>query len=201
MKTIAKILFVLLSITAGRAQEAPYEIETKSVDIEELISFVVRNYEASDIEPRMITYLIQVHDDELDGEHLVMLKQGFKLISERLSDESMISIATYSKFNGIAMEPAEANNLELILHTLSDLKGSIPDFYKDGISLAYRHAEDHYNDLAENSVVIIRVGQKAENQVVDVEKDDKKAKRKKKRNTLMITALALLPEIIDMIKD
>ena len=31
-----------------------------------------------------------------------MLKQGFKLISERLDEESNISIVAYSKFNGVA---------------------------------------------------------------------------------------------------
>ncbi|NNF76012.1 MAG: hypothetical protein HKN00_12550 [Flavobacteriaceae bacterium] len=201
MKTLINYLILLLSITVIKAQEAPIEIETKSVDIEDLISFVVRTYEAGDIEHHNISFIIQVNSEELPGEQLVMLKQGFKLISERLSDESRISILAYSQFNGIALQPTNAKNLELILHTLTDLKGNIVEFYQDGIGLGYEHAEENYNDEAFNSVVMIRAAKKAENEVVDIEKNGKKAKQKKKRDALMVTALALLPEIINLIKD
>ncbi|MBT8254380.1 MAG: hypothetical protein KJN68_10440, partial [Bacteroidia bacterium] len=78
MKTLINYLILLLSITVIKAQEAPIEIETKSVDIEDLISFIVRTYEAGDIEPHNISFLIQVNSGELPGEQLVMLKQGFK---------------------------------------------------------------------------------------------------------------------------
>ena len=48
---------------------------------------------------------------------------------------------------------------------------------------------------------MIRVNKKAENEIVDIEKQDKKAKDKKKSNTLLVSALALLPELIDLIKN
>ena len=201
MKTLLNILFVLLFITAGRSQQENFEIETKSVEIKDLISFAIKTYEPSILEPQALTFLIQVQDDNLEGEQLIMLKQAFKLISERLNEDSVLSIGTYSKFNGIALGPTSVKELELILHTLTDLKGNIAEFYEDGLALAYEHAEDEYDDLAYNGLVIIRAGKKAENEVVNVEKEDKKAKRKKKRDALMVTALALLPEIIDLIKD
>lgn len=201
MKTLFKILLVALTIVPCEAQESEYDIETKSVEIDDLISFVVQNYDAGDVDPKNITFLIQLKEEELDGEHLVMLKQSFKLISERLSNDSQISILTYSKFNGVALKRTNAKELKLILHTLTDLKGNIAEFYKDGISLGYKHAEDNYADTSTNSLVMIRINSKAENQIVDIHKEEKKEKKKKKGDALLVTALALLPEIIDIIKN
>ena len=62
-----------------------------------------------------------------------------------------------------------ANETKLILHTISDLKGNISEFYADGISLGYKTAEENYNDEIDNSVVMIRVDKKAENEIVNIE--------------------------------
>ncbi len=184
--------------------ETKNNIETQSVEINDLISFVVSKYDDEDIDARNVTFLIQTRDDKVKGENLVMLRQGFKLISERLSEDSKISIVTYSNFNGVALQPTNAKEEKLILHTLNDLKGNIAEFYQDGIALGYQHAETHYDDTMKNTVVMIRMNSKAENDVVDVDKqkdDAKKAKKKDRGKVLLATALALLPELIEVIKN
>jgi len=170
MKSLITIIFVAFTIAPSIAQNM--NIETKSVELDNLISFIVNNYD-EDSESKNITFLIQVNSDEMDGENLIMLKQGFKLISERLDEESNISIVACSKFNGVALKmtpPKEIKlilqmtppkEIKLILHTLLDLKGSISDFYQDGISLAYKKAEENYNEELENSVVMIRINKKS----------------------------------------
>jgi len=195
MKALITIIFVAFTIAPSIGQE--FDIETKSVELDNLISFIVNNYN-DDSESKNITFLIQVNSEEMDGENLIMLKQGFKLISQRLDEHSNISIVAYSKFNGVALKMTSPKEIKLILHTLSDLKGSISEFYKDGISLAYKKAEENHNEELENIVVMIRVNKKAENEIVDIEKRDKK---KKKSNAFLITALALLPELIELIKN
>lgn len=195
MKALITIIFVAFTIAPSIGQE--FDIETKSVELDNLISFIVNNYN-DDSESKNITFLIQVNSEEMDGENLIMLKQGFKLISQRLDEHSNISIVAYSKFNGVALKMTSPKEIKLILHTLSDLKGSISEFYKDGISLAYKKAEENYNEELENIVVMIRVNKKSENEIVDIEKRDKK---KKKSNAFLITALALLPELIELIKN
>lgn len=198
MKALITIIFVAFTVASSIAQKM--NIETKSVELDNLISFIVNNYN-DDSESKNITFLIQVNSEEMDGENLIMLKQGFKLISQRLDEHSNISIVAYSKFNGVALKMTSPKEIKLILHTLSDLKGSISEFYKDGISLAYKKAEENYNEELENSVVMIRVNKKDENEIVDIEKRDKKAEKKKKSNAFLITALALLPELIELIKN
>ncbi len=195
MKALITIIFVAFTIAPSIGQE--FDIETKSVELDNLISFIVNNYN-DDSESKNITFLIQVNSEEMDGENLIMLKQGFKLISQRLDEHSNISIVAYSKFNGVALKMTSPKEIKLILHTLSDLKGSISEFYKDGISLAYKKAEENYNEELENIVVMIRVNKKSENEIVDIEKRDNK---KKKSNAFLITALALLPELIELIKN
>ena len=175
-------------------------IETQSIMIDDLISFVVENYDADDSELRNIAFLIQTNDNKVGIEDKIILKQAFKIISDRLNEESRLSLITYFKFNGVALKPTSPKELKLILHTLNDLKGSIPQFYKDGIQLAYSHTEQNYIEDAENSVVMIRIENKAENEVLTV-KDEKKKESKKKKDVLLATAIGLLPEIISLIKD
>jgi hypothetical protein len=202
MKTLFTLILSTLIIGTSIAKQN--DIETKSVEINNLISFVVDNYDAEDLEDRNITFLIQTKNDQVDGENLVMLRQSFKLISERLSENSTLSLVTYNKINGIALPTTSAKEEKLILHTLTDLKGSIAEFYSDGIALGYQHAEQNYNDTMQNIVVMIRMSIKAESDIVDISKDEqnaKKLKKKQKTNALLITALALLPELINVIKD
>lgn len=199
MKALITLLLSTLIIGTGNTQEN--NIETKSVDIDNLISFVVDNYSAEELKDRNITFLIQVKQDKLNGENLILLRQGFKLISERLSQESKLTIATYSKFNGIALQPTNAKEEKLILHTLNDLKGSIAEFYSDGINLAYQHADQNYEPDMANTLVMIRASHKAKNEIVNVDNEEKKLKKKQKNKALLVTALALLPELINVIKD
>jgi hypothetical protein len=198
MKTLITFILSAFVVTISIAQEK--NIETKSVELGDLISFIVDNYNL-DSESQNITFLIQVNNDEFSGEYLILLKQGFKLISERLDEDSKVTIVAYSKFNGIALNSTPANEVKLILHTLSDLKGSISEFYNDGISLAYKTAEDNYNEELDNSVVMIRIDQKAQNEIVNIEEEEKKIKNKKKTNALLVAALTLLPEVINLIKN
>lgn len=198
MKTLIKLILTAFVATMSIAQEK--KIETKSVELNDFISFIVNNYNV-DQDTQNLTFLVQVNKDKMNSENLVMLKQGFKLISERLNEESKISIIAYSQFNGIALNNAKAKELKLILHTISDLKNSISDFYNDGISLGYKTAKDNFKDDVENSVVMIRINQKAQNEIVDFDEEEKKIAKKKKSKALLITALALLPELINVIKN
>lgn len=198
MKTL--ITFILSAFVATMSIAQEKNIETKSVELGDFISFIIDNYNL-DSDSQNITFLIQVNNDEFIGENLILLKQGFKLISERLDEESRVALVAYSKFNGIALNSTPVNETKLILHTLSDLKGSISEFYNDGISLAYKTADDNYIEDLENSVVMIRIDQKAQNEIVNIEEEEKKIKNKKKTSALLVTALTLLPEVINLIKD
>ena len=90
MKATISIVLFMLGLAVSTAQEN--DIETKSVKIDDLISFVVQNYNAADQIDRNITFLVQVKEDQFGGENLILLRQAFKLISERLSENSKVQL-------------------------------------------------------------------------------------------------------------
>jgi len=198
MKTIFTLMLIIVSVTISTAQEK--NIETQSVSIENLIGFIVEQYklnveEAS--EAKNITFLIQASENN-SIEDAVILKQSFKLLSKRLSENDVISIVTYSGINGIALNQCPSKDIKKILYVINNLKESTKEFHEDGIELAYAHAKENFIEDAVNSVVMIR-NPNASKTIVSNAVETKTSK--KKRNAIMLTAIALLPELIAVIKD
>lgn len=203
MKTLITIILSAFVIATSIAQEK--NIETKSVEIDNLISFVVQNYltpnKDSGLEMRNITFLIQVPETDLSIENQVILKQAFKLLSNRLAEDDFISIVTYSGFSGIALKQTEPSDLKKILYTLNNLKSSVKEFYNDGIELAYDYAKDNFDDDAINTVVMIRNPNMINSINTSSNMIAAKTIKKKNNGTVLITALSLLPELIAVIKN
>ncbi|WP_439151874.1 hypothetical protein [Winogradskyella sp.] len=200
MKTLITFTLALVFSVASHSQEK--NIETESVKLDNFISFIIENYsiETDSTNTKNITFLIETYADTFNVEDSVILKQAFKLLSKRVTEEDRISIAMYSNFNGIALNHAEANDLKKLLYTIEHPKSSVKIFEEDGIELAYNFAKENFNDDAENSVVMIRIPNRTQ-EISEVKNKDSGKKVKKKSNALVLTAMALLPEIISVIKD
>jgi len=203
MKTLITIILSAFVITTSISQEK--NIETKSVEIDNLISFVVQNYFApkvnSELEMQNITFLIQVPETDLSIENQVVLKQAFKLLSTRLTENDFISIVTYSGFNGIALKQTAPNDLKKILYPLNNLKSSVKEFHKDGIELAYNYAKNNFKDKAINTVVMVRNPNIINGNNTSSNTITTKPIKKKNSGVVLITALSLLPELIAVIKN
>ena len=133
MKTFITLIFVVFTIAPSIAQEK--NIETFSVSIENLIPFIVDNYASSfndESANKNLTFLIQVSGVGLDIESKIILKQAFKLLSKRLTENDNISIVTYSGFNWVALKQTSPKNLKKILFAINDFKSNIKEFHKDG---------------------------------------------------------------------
>lgn len=202
MKSFITLILIAFVITTGIAQEK--NIVTKSVEMDNLISFVVQNYtsakENKGLETQNITFLIQVPEAELSIESQVVLKQAFKFLSNRLSQDDLISIVTYSGFNGIALKQTAPNDLKKILYTINNLKSSVKEFQVDGITLAYKYANDNFEDESINTVVMVRNSSASTISNTYVTPATVKTP-KKKNGAVLITALSLLPELISVIKN
>ena len=203
MKTLITIILSAFVITTSISQEK--NIETKSVEIDNLISFVVQNYFApkvnSELEMQNITFLIQVPETDLSIENQVVLKQAFKLLSTRLTENDFISIVTYSGFNGIALKQTEPKDLKRILYSLNNLKSSVKEFHNDGIELAYNYAKNNFKDKAINTVVMVRNPNLINDNNTSSSTIATKPIKKKNSGAVLITALSLLPELIAVIKN
>ena len=126
MKKLIKLLFILLIVAQLQGQEQ--NIETKSVAIDDLISFLVENYNNQETQQQNITFLIQTNDNFLEAENKILLKQAFKILSERLTENSKISLVTYSKFSGLAFGLG-IERIAMLKHGVKDIR----EFYKSNL--------------------------------------------------------------------
>jgi hypothetical protein len=204
MKTLFQFILVLALCNASSAQEK--NIETESVAIENLINFMVDQYSSKTdtIPKRNITFLIETYADNFNTEDKVMLQQAFKIMSKRLTEEDFVSIVTYSKYNGIVLQQSAATNTKKLVYAVENFRSSINYIEDNGIEVAYRLARENFTEETENSVVMIRVPQTIKEDAVQKTKTNMaKANNtnNKKSNAVVLTAIALLPEIIKIIKD
>ncbi|WP_299113267.1 hypothetical protein [uncultured Winogradskyella sp.] len=193
------ILVVILSFTSY-AQEKT--IETESVTIDNLITFIVEHYNVKEDSTKIkhITFLIETYADSFNTEDKVILKQAFKLLSNRLTEKDLINIAVYSSFNGIAHSQVGATDIKSLLYVIEHPKSSVKTLEDDGIESAYKFTKDNFVEGAENTLVMIRIpNRKSEIAKTETFSTDKKTKAKS--NAVVLTAIALLPELISVIKD
>ena len=189
------LVFVLLITAFIQAQEK--NIKTQSVDIDNLISYVVENYKSkksSEVTPKNIVLLIQFNND-FSEEKKIILKQSLKLMSSRLSENDKISILTYSGINGVVMKQTNATKIKKILKSVIDFNESIKEMHKDGIDFAYKYANDHFDEDAINSIIMVR-----NSNHTPIAANSKQGK-KKRNNIFLLTAISLLPEVLSVIKN
>ncbi|WP_425075546.1 hypothetical protein [Psychroserpens sp. S379A] len=177
-------------------------IETKSISIDNLIPFIVEHIkvksESDNLKRDNFVFLLQTPTNDLVTEDKVLLSQAFKLVSNRLSETDYISILTYSGFNGVALHQTSPKELKTIMYTIDNLKSSVKTFHDDGIELAYNYASENFMDDAVNTVIMVRNSKALQTEQLA----DKNTKPVKKRNSaVLVTAIALLPELISVIKD
>lgn len=211
MKTRITILITALFFAVTEAQEK--HIETKSVSIENLINFIIEEYPTvtDSIPVRNITFLLQSHGDNFSIEDKVMLKQAFKLLTARLTLQDSISVISYNKINGQILDWTDGTQSKKLMYAIENPKSSIKFLETDGIELAYKNAKQKFTESSENSVVMIRIPKpeivvqmRQKESIVAETKTETKAETKpeKSRNgAVVLTAIALLPEIIKVIKD
>lgn len=198
MKPVTTFFFLLLT-AVGFAQEK--NIETQSVSIENLIPYIAENYSKDTNSQYNITFLIQTGAAGVSNDDKVVLRQAFKLLSKRLTENDVISIVAYAGLNGVALKQNPAKETKPILHAINDFKSSIKEFYNDGIELAYTYAEENFNEEATNTIIMVRnPGIATQNQQAN-SAQAQSVVPKPKNNAVLLTAITLLPEIISIIKD
>lgn len=200
MKRLFTFVFALMISIAGHSQEK--NIETESVTLDNLITFIVEHYSINpdSTETKNITFLIETYAENFNTEDSVILKQAFKLLTKRVTEDDLISIVAYSNFNGIALNQTEATDVKKLLYVIEHPKSSVKTFEEDGIELAYEFAKENFVEEAENSVVMIRIPNRI-SEVAKTDVKDSNKKVRKKSNAVILTAITLLPEIIAVIKN
>jgi hypothetical protein len=178
-------------------------IETESIALDDLIAFIIEHYSVSSdsTETKNVTFLIETYKDNFNAEDSVILKQAFKLLSKRLSEKDLVSIVAYSKYSGVILNQANGSDIKKFLYAIENPKSSIKTFEEDGIELAYKFANENFVEDSENSVVMIRIPNKDKEVIKTDTSENVDKNSKNKSNVVVLTAIALLPELISVIKD
>lgn len=198
MKNLATTLLFFVFIVMN-AQTKTMSIETRSVTIDNLIEFIVNDFE-SNIQTggANITFVVETRNLVVSRDKKFFLKQAIHLMSKRLNSSDKISIVSYNKSNGVLLKPTSVSNKDGILNKVMKFKvKENNDLF--GIDLAYNLAKDYYKEKGRNLVVIVRDGG---NFVAESENERQDNKRGGVVKTgMVISAIGLLPELINAIKN
>jgi hypothetical protein len=204
MKKLIQCVVILFTVAQLNSQEQ--KIETESVTLENLFTFIVDHFE-EDGNPQNITFLLKTHSAGFSEEDKFILKQTFKLLSKRLTEDDYLSIATYNHYSGIALQKSNATDLKKLLYTVEYPKESIEAFAKDGIEFAYKYANVNFEEGYDNKVVMVRLPERKGIAKASTATNPSIAsnvvptKNKGTGAAVVLSALALLPEIIQVIKN
>ena len=206
MKTLATMVFLFV-LTNNFAQQK--NIETKSVLLDDFISFIADNYSASNPDSieapnktNNLVFLIESNRNNPSREAIISLKQSFRFLSKRLSDDDQISLIAYSGLNGLFLNQSSPKQLKKILNALDDIKSNVEKDCDDGISFGYEYCSEIYDPSANNVVIMIRNPNASNYTENDISTTQIHQENKvKKGGAIVLTAISLLPELIAVIKN
>ena len=203
MKTFLFYTLVILTVTTTFAQNHA-EIHTKSLKIENFIDYVAAQA-INPIEQR-IYIALEIGPNGLQAEERFYIEQGIKLLSKRVTENSLIAIGTYGSKSTIILPYSTLNAIIAHAHKTSNPGAT------DGIDLAYETAELQIKEGVKNIVLILRNNStqaalgtttspsNATAPQIPLEQVTK-GKQAKIGGAIALTALTILPDILEIIKN
>lgn len=210
MKTIIFYGFLLLGFTATFAQEDT-ELQTISIKIENFISYIAAQ-ENTALE-RRIFLALEIGENGLEAEERFYIEQGIKLLSKKVTENSLIAIGTYGAKGQLIMPYTQIIDIKDVTSLIQTIQLDRTPGQTDGLDLAFQTAALQLKEGIDNDVIILRNDHvKSTNYAIAAvqaePKLDKKPKEKaaavnhtKLGGALALTALTILPDILEIIKN
>lgn len=105
-----------------------------------------------------LVFLIDTSGSMVEQDKLPLLKRAFGLLLDQLSANDTISIVTYAGSAGVALEPTSADQKATIMAALDKLQAGGSTAGAEGITLAYRLAEQARIEGGTNRVILATDG-------------------------------------------
>ncbi len=105
-----------------------------------------------------LVFLVDVSGSMQGRDRLDLLKQGFRLLVDRLAPRDTVSIVAYAGYSGMVLEPTRAANKTKILAALNGLGAGGSTAGAQGIRLAYALAERAFDENGVNRVILATDG-------------------------------------------
>ncbi len=213
-KDIIYTFLVFVVIQMYTQKSLGQDIVTNSIKGSELITYAA-DFLPSE-ETQQIYLLIEIKTAMMDADQRFFLNQGIALLLKRLNPKDKIAIGTYGITNHLLLPHTEVSEADVILKTIEKLyQHETQDLRHDGIDIAYTYTEQHHDVNAINRVVMLRSNtQVTENitanktQIEPTSQKQTKEHKTQQANgnyklggAIAITALSILPEVLEIIKD
>ncbi|MBV1924931.1 MAG: hypothetical protein KUG49_00275 [Dokdonia sp.] len=209
---LAKItIMLLLSLQVVYAQENTQEVTTTMLTMETLITHAADRFPADDAQ--QIYVLVETEEGGISMDARFYFEQGMRLLLKRLASTDVIAIGTYGYDNQTVLDFTEVSDTKTVLAGMNELYAiEMTDSESDGIDLAYQYAGENFEEDYENKVLILRNDSSAAHKKVAKSSRSKKQKelspeasqitpKTKLGGAIALTALSILPEILDIIKN
>lgn len=224
MKTVSTYLVTLFLIGQCVAQNpSTSNIETVLLSTRDLITHAADQYPSE--RPQQLFLLVETNNSNFNSDEFFYIQQGVKLLLKRLLPTDKLAIGTYGTSNEVILPFTEVSNFLLIETAIKKfLSENIKSNDEDGIDTAYQFILNSMSLEDHNKVIILRndkikldsafakqslsktVSKNANNLIENNEVNSKNQQvkasdRKKLGGAIFLTALSILPEILEVIKD
>lgn len=145
--------------------EHPFSITTKAAVCPwepkhqlALVGLQGKTFEAQNIPPSNLVFLIDVSGSMDQADKLPLLKSSFRLLVNQLRDEERVAIVVYAGNAGLVLESTPGSDRQRILEAIDRLQAGGSTAGGAGIQLAYKIAKENFIKGGNNRVVLATDG-------------------------------------------
>jgi len=117
-----------------------------------------KKMQTEDLPPSNLVFLLDVSGSMNDPKKLPLLKSGFQLLVDQLSERDSVAIAVYAGAAGVVLPPTPGSEKEKIIAAINNLEAGGSTAGGEGIQLAYELATRMSGEDKNNRVIIATDG-------------------------------------------
>ncbi|MCB0076474.1 MAG: VWA domain-containing protein [Anaerolineales bacterium] len=111
-----------------------------------------------DLPPSNLVFLLDVSGSMNDANKLPLVKQGFRLLVDQLTERDRVAIVVYAGSSGLVLPPTSGADKATIMAAIDNLDAGGSTAGGEGIQLAYDVAQESFIDGGNNRVVLATDG-------------------------------------------
>lgn len=108
--------------------------------------------------PKNLVFLLDVSGSMNSPDKLPLVKKALLMLTKQLSDDDRVAIVVYAGASGVVLEPTAGNEKIKIERALSQLSAGGSTNGGQGIELAYKLAQQSFNEKGINRVILATDG-------------------------------------------